>query len=296
MLLYIEKEFAIAFEKVILEIDPFEKPDDDNASHRLLELFKNFTDLQVYSDVQQDEKIQIRLFRMLLNYNAVIRNFDQFQYEISKPISPLQLLAFTMKRNEWADSFVKKGGLYFTVDNYLKEISNMLIFEKSIRFTELKKNFNWTDISYISSLPAERAFVIDNYWIDNKVKREKNLYPLLRVLSRIKTDCFVFEMFMDESKLNLNKQVWSEIEEEIQSFIEEEDMNIDVKFKKYNSKKGSNYNFHDRKLFLKYIKVEVGKGFDLLPYKNDEISDKKIIIRTIFDKDTYDDFRNYYIE
>jgi hypothetical protein len=94
----------------------------------------------------------------------------------------------------------------------------------------------------------------------------------------------------------LNKHIWSEIEEEIQEFIEDQDMNIVVKFKKYNSKKGAKYNFHDRKLFLKYIKVEVGKGFDLLPYKNDEISDKKIIIRTIFDKDTYDDFRNYYIE
>jgi hypothetical protein len=296
MLIYIDKEFAIAFEKVILEIDPFEQPDEDNAAHRILQLFKNFPDLQIYSDAAEHEKKQIRLLRMLLSYNPVIRNFDQFQFEISKSNSPLQLLAFTIKRNEWADAFEQKGGLYFTIDDYLQKISNMLQFEKSIRFMELKKPFNWTDISYISKLPAERAFVIDNYWIDNKIKRQKNLYPLLRMLSKIKTDYFVFEMFMDESKLNLNKHVWSDIEEEIRSFIEEEDLNIEVIFKKYNSKKGSKYNFHDRKLFLKYIKIEVGKGFDLLPYNQDEISDKKIIIRTIFDKDTYDDFRNYYLE
>ncbi len=295
MLLYIEKEFAIAFEKRNSK-SFFEEPEKYNVNYRLFELFRNFTDLEVYSDVKQHEKIQISLFRTLLNYNAVIRNFDQFQFEISKSNSPLQLLAFTIKRNEWADAFEQKSGLYFTIDDYLQKISNMLQFEKSIRFSELKKTFNWTDISYISNLPADRAFVIDNYLISSKIKRDKNLYPLLRLLSKIKTNYFVFELFVDESKLNWNKHVWSDIKEEIQNFIEEEDINIEVRFKIYNSKKGSNYNFHDRKLFLKYIKVEVGNGFDLLPYNQDEKSDKKIIIRTIFDKDTYDDFRNYYIE
>jgi hypothetical protein len=296
MLLYIDKEFALEFEKEMLEMDPFEKPNDNNVAHRLLELFRNFPGLAVYSNVAQEEKNKIRLFRYILNLNAVIRNTDQFRFELDKTITPLHLLAFTAKRHDWAGQFEEKGGLYFSLSDYLSKMSQILGYEKTIRFTELKKPFTWNDIAHISKLPADRAFVIDNYLISNRSKRDKNLKPLLRILSKINANDFVFELFVDEFKLGWNKTDWTNFDNEIQDFKDEEDLDIDVKIKMYNSKNGhSRYNFHDRKLFLKYIKVEVGKGFDLLPYDDTTINDKKVVVGTIFSKDTYDDFRSYYI-
>ena len=297
MILYIDKEFAIAFEKEILAIDPFDNPIEDNAARRLLDLFKNFPDLEIYSDVAQEEKNQIRVFKYLLNLNAVIRNLDQFKFELKKSKLPLQLLAFTVKRYDWAGKFEASGGLYFTIDDYLKKINEILAFEKTIRFVELKKPFSWYDIAYISKLPAERAFVIDNYLISNEKKRKNNLMPLIKILSKINATKFVFELFVDEFKLGWNKTEWGNFEEEINDFKDHEDLDLEVKTYRYSSKDGnSQYDFHDRKLFLKYIKVEVGKGFDLLPYDHKKINDKKVVVGTIFNKDTYDDFRNYYFE
>lgn len=295
MLLYIDKEFAVAFEKEILAIDPFDKPAEDNAVQRLWELFKNYPDLHIYSDVSQEEKAQIRLFKYLLNFNAVIWNFDQFQIELKKTKLPLQLLAFTIKRYDWADKFEASGGLYFTIDDYLRKINEILSFEKTIRFVELKKPFTWYDIAYISKLPAERAFLIDNYLISNEKKRKNNLMPLIKILSKINASKFVIELFVDEFKLGWAKREWEKFEEEIMDFIDHEDLDIEVHPNRYNSMNGnSNYDFHDRKLFLKYIKVEVGKGFDLLPYDHKKFNDKKVVVGTIFNKETYDDFRSYY--
>lgn len=295
MLLYLDKEFAIAFEKEMLAIDPFENPVEDNAARRLFELFKNYPDLEIYSDVTNEEKHHIRVFKYLLNLNAVIRNSDQFKFAIQKSQLPLHLLAFTMKRHDWAKRFEAIGGLFFTIDDYLTKINEILAFEKTFRFVELKKPFTWYDIAYISKLPAKRAFVTDNYLISTKSKREKNLKPLLRILSNVNSSDFVFELFVDEFKLGWNKMEWTNFDNEIQAFKDEEDLDIEVKVKMYSSKNGNTrYNFHDRKLFLKYIKVEVGKGFDLLPYDDTTINDKKVVVGSIFSKDTYDDFRSYY--
>ncbi len=296
MLVYIDKEFAISFDKEFLTIDPFEKPKESNAAHRLFELFGNFPELQVYSDVAQEEKIKIRVFRMILNLNAVIRNTDQFRFELSKTNTPLHLLAFTSRRHDWADLFEEKGGLYFTLSDYLAKTSKILEFEKTIRFKDLKKPFTWSDISYISKLPAERALVTDNYLISNKKKRDENLKPLLRILSKINSPDFIFELFVDEFKLGWNKKDWSDFEQEIEDFKDNEDLDIEVKIQRYSSKNGnSRFDFHDRKLFLRYLKVEVGKGFDLLPYNHSTFNDKKVVVGTVFSKDTYDDFRSYYI-
>lgn len=295
MLLYIDKDFAIAFEKEMLSMDPFDNPVEDNAARRLFELFKNYPDLEIYSDVSQEEKAQIRVFKYLLNLNAVIRNADQFRYELQKSKLPLQLLAFTIKRYDWAEKFEASGGLYFTIDNYLKKINEILAFEKIIRFVEIKKPFTWYDIAFISKLPAERAFLIDNYLISNEKKRKNNLMPLIKILSKINAPKFVFELFVDEFKLGWNKTEWENFEDEINDFKDHEDLDLEVKTTKYSSIGGnSHYDFHDRKLFLKYIKVEVGKGFDLLPYDHNKINDKKVVVGTIFNKDTYDDFRSYY--
>lgn len=295
MILYIDKEFALAFEKEILEIDPFDNPVEDNAARRLLELFKSFPDLEIYSDVAQEEKNQIRVFKYLLNLNAVIRNLDQFQSELSKTNLPLHLLAFTSKRHDWANQFEEKGGLYFTIDNYLQKISNILRFENSIRFKELKKPFTWNDIAYISQLPANKALVTDNYLIISKENRNKNFKPLIRILSRIKSSNLIFELVVNEDKLKWNKKNWDDFYQEVEDFICDEDLELEIKIKRYSIRNtNSRYDFHDRKLFLKYIKVEVGKGFDLLPYDHTKFNDKKIVIGTIFSKDTYDDFRSFY--
>jgi hypothetical protein len=296
MLIYIDKDFAIEFETWLLKGDAFQNPDHYKAHSRLFEMFREYPQLEVYSDATQEEKNGIRLFRYITNLNAFIRTKDQFLFELNKTTRPLHLLAFTSKRHDWADQFEQIGGLYYTGSDYLVKISEIISFEKSIRFTELKKTFAWNDIGYISCLPANKAFITDNYLIISKGKRNANLKPILRILSKIETPNFVFELFVNEDKLGWNKNDWDNFDEEMENFLSEEDLNVEIRIKRYSIRKGnSRYNFHDRKLFLKYIKVEVGKGFDLLPYDQNTISDKKVVVGTIFSKDTYDDFRNYFV-
>ena len=296
MIVYIDRDFALEFEKEMLKMNPFEKPIENNAGNRLFELFRNYPELEVYSDASQEDKQGIRLFQYILNLNAVIRTVDQFLFELGKPNVQKQLLAFTSERHNWSDRFERLGGLYFTTSDYLSKLSEILTYEQSIRFSELKRQFSWNDISYISKLPANRAFLTDNYLISSKEKRESNLKPLIRIVSRISASNFVFELFVNEYLLNWNKAEWEKFDNEIEEFLIKEDLDIEVVIKKYSSKNGrSRFNFHDRKLFLKYIKVDVGKGFDLLPYDQTTINDKKVVVTTIFNKDTYDDFRSYYI-
>lgn len=39
--------------------------------------------------------------------------------------------------------------------------------------------------------------------------------------------------------------------------------------------------------------ITVGKGFDLLPLKKDKEHDFKLTIKTFFEKETYDDIKNF---
>jgi hypothetical protein len=295
MLIFIDREFAIAFEKEMYKRNPFENPDENDVANRLFQLFRKFPELEVYSDATQLDKTQIRLFGYLLNLNAIIRTQEQFIVELKKTEVPLHLLAFTSKRYEWANHFEEIGGLYFTTADYLSKLSDILSYEKSIRFTELKKPFAWNDIAFISNLPANKALITDNYLISSKDKRNKNFKPLLRIFSKINVSNFKLELFVNEDKLSWNKDDWDGFHQETDDFMDDEDLDIDIVIKRYSIRKGnSKYNFHDRKLFLRYLKLEVGKGFDLLPYDSKSINDRKIIIGTIFSKDTYDDFRSYY--
>jgi hypothetical protein len=297
MLIYIDKEFAIEFEKRLLEGNHFQSPNQFKVNSRLFELFREYTELEVYSDVCQEEKFNIRLFKYIFDLNAFIGSVDEFTSQLTNIQKHTHALAFTSKRYEWASLFEESGGLYFTSEDYQQKIFRILGYEKSIRFIDLKQPFSWNDISYISLLPADKAFLTDNYVITSEKKIRKNLVPLMKILNRIEPCNLSLQLFVNKDKFNWNDQDWEDFEIEMNDLIVKEDLAIELKVATYSSKKGQKrYDFHDRKLFLKYIKVEVGKGFDLLPYDQNTISDKKVVVETIFSKDAYDDFRNYYLK
>jgi hypothetical protein len=294
MLIYIDKDFAIEFEKRLLEGNHFQSPNQFKVNSRLFELFREYTDLDVYSDVSQEEKNNFRLFKYISNLNAFIGSEDKFNNELGYLHKHPHALAFTSKRYDWASLFEESGGLYFTLGDYQEKIFRILGFEKSIRFIDLKQPFSWNDINYISLLPADKAFLTDNYVISSEKKIKKNLIPLMKILNRIVTSNLTLQVFVNEDKFDLNIQDWEDFEMEMNDLITDENLEIDFRITTYSSKRGDiRYDFHDRKLFLKYIKVEVGKGFDLLPYDKNTLSDKKVGVYTIFTKEVYDDFRSY---
>jgi hypothetical protein len=295
MLIYIDNDFAKEYETSLLKVDVFDTSNEFEVEVILLKVLKEFPQLEVYSDATTNDKIGNRVFRYISNLNAIIRSKDQFLVEMDKSSNPFQLLAFTSKRHSWSENFEKKGGLYFTLNDYNHKIKEILSYQRSIRFSQLKNKFTWNNISFISKLPADKALIIDNYLISSEKKRRENLNPLLRILSKIKNSNFTVELLINEDKLGWKSNDWKSFDEEIRDFISDEDLNLNIKINRYSIKNGnSRYNFHDRKLFLKYLKIEVGNGFDLLPYDEKTINDKKVVIGTIFDKDTYDDFRSYF--
>jgi hypothetical protein len=297
VVVYIDKGFAIQFYTELLKTYSLDNSRENiESTNRLFDLFSKFPDLEIYSDVSQVEKPEIKLFSFLLNFNAQIRTKEQFLFDLRRPIQHLHLLAFTTMVHEWSEEFENKGGLYFTLDDYFKKINEILSLEKTIRFKDLQKPFSWKDISSVSLLPADRVLLIDNYVISSDSKINNNLFPIIRILSRIKSSAFKLDLFVDENKLGWSKIDWQKFESKIQDFQDDEEIDFDFKVIRYSSKNGRNrYDFHDRRLFLRYIKIEVGKGFDLLPYNHEVINDKKVIVGTIFTKDTYDDFRSYYL-
>ena len=86
---------------------------------------------------------------------------------------------------------------------------------------------------------------------------------------------------------------FSNFENDINEYVDEIDGSFTVKVRQY-SKSKSKYDLHDRRLYMRYAIIEIGKGFDLLPIDSNRVSDRKIQIRSIFTKDTHDDFRVFY--
>ena len=276
--MYIDKDFALDFESNLRSHNPVDYPVENEVNGRLCQIFTKYAGLNIYSDVLFDELKDYYIFRQIGNINTKFSLKDSFISWLSQSNSDIPVLALTGSDNSILDSVRSSNGLVFTSENYISELSKIFNNEKSIRFTELNNRFNWSQLQpYLN-------------W-------QTNLKPLLRSISLNKS-VKKFKVLVNRDEYRQNRRAegpidFSDIENDMEEFIDEIDANLSFQVKQY-SRSNSKYDLHDRRLYMRYAIIEIGKGFDLLPVDVNKFTDRKIQISTIFTKDTHDDFRVFY--
>ena len=297
MFLYIDKDFALDFESNLRSHNPVDYPVENEVNGRLCQIFTKYAGLNIYSDLLFDELKDYYIFRQIGNINTKFSLKDSFISWLSQSNSDIPVLAFTGSDNSILESVRSSNGLVFTSENYISELSKIFNNEKSIRFTELNNRFNWSQLQPYLNWQTSSMVLVDNFILLNEGKISANLKPLLRSISSNKS-VKKFKVLVNRDEYRQNRRAdgpidFSDIENDMEEFIDEIDADLYFQVKQY-SRSNSKYDLHDRRLYMRYAIIEIGKGFDLLPVDVNKFTDRKIQISTIFTKDTYDDFRVFY--
>jgi hypothetical protein len=297
MYLYIDKDFAVEFESNLRFHNPVDYPLEHEVNTRLYQIFTKYAGLSVFTDVLFEERKAYFIFRQIVNLNTKISSKEAFINWLLKPNYDVPILAFTGSDITILENVRSSNGLFFTSKNYIPELSKIFTREKSIRFTELNNNFNWSQLKPYLDWQTSSMVLVDNFILLNEGKISSNLKPLL---SSISSNRFVkkFKVLVNRDEYRQNRRAdgpidFSDVENDIEDFIDVIDSDLSFEIKQYSRSNGK-YDLHDRRLYMRYAIIEIGKGFDLLPVDAKKFTDRKIQISTIFTKDTHDDFRVFF--
>lgn len=285
------------FEYRLKEINPIDHPIESEVSNRLTHIFKKYSEVQFFTDLNFEDFSKFYLLRLAVSFNPRIRSKEEFLNFIIKCSDQTPILVFTGSDESIITIAEKNHGLAFTISNYIERLTAILDKESSIRFAELQNKFNWRDLKKFLGWRTKSMVLVDNYILKDERKINSNLKPLLQtIISNVEVKEFKILVNKDEYKQNPSTDTsinFLSIESSINDYIEDLDGQFSVKIKSY-SKTNSKYDLHDRRLYMRYAIIEIGQGFDLLPIEPNRFYDRKIEIRTVFTKDTYDDFRYLY--
>ena len=297
MYLYIDKDFAVEFESNLRFHNQVDYPVEHDVNSRLCQIFTRYAGLSIYSDVLFEELKTYFVFRQIVNINTKFSSKDSFISWLSKSNNDIPVLALTGSDNSILESVRSSNGLVFTSENYILELSKIFNHEKSIRFTELNNKFSWSQLKPSLNWQTSSMVLVDNFILLNGGKINANLKPLLRSISSNRS-VKKFKVLVNRDEYRQNRRAdcpidFSDVENDMEDFINEIDADLSFEIKQY-SRSNSKYDLHDRRLYMRYAIIEIGKGFDLLPVEANKFTDRKIQISTIFTKDTHDDFRVFY--
>ena len=297
MILYIDKDFIIEFESRLRENNPIDFPVENEVNNRLLQIFAKYAGVQLFTDVHFEELQKYYIFKLAVSVNPQIESKETFLNVLSKCNDQTPILAFTNSDKSIADIVTKFNGLVFTTENYISLLHEIIKKEVSFRFAEMNNQFKWSHLMSYLNWRTKTMILVDNFILLNDGKINANLKPLLKSIAPNK---FVtqFKILVNRDEYRQNRRAdgpidFSNFENDINEFVDDIDGSFSVKVKTY-SKSNSKYDLHDRRLYMRYAIIEIGKGFDLLPIDSNSVSDRKIQIRSIFTKDTHDDFRVFY--
>ena len=300
---------------ILIEQDFFETFMEDyfnqTKSLELETMFTTYTGIKLHTDMSDEYIFSKPILKSLISHNKSLHTKEDF---ISKSqnnkFRNLSLAFCGFKRLEWVETFEKNGGLYFHKNNYKKKISEILQNHNPIYLNKIE-DFKWSDILPFKHLPGKGALIADNYILSDENKMKFNALPIINQI-RINQNRLTVLTTTDTSDSYLNfdlkneqgyKKVTNRVKDEIiqkqhlinkQIEISSDNLNVQViPFFKKDLKRLHNFDLHDRRLITKYGVITVGKGFDLLPLKNDKELDFKLTIKTFFEKETYDDINNF---
>ena len=276
-------------------------------------LFTSYTGLTVYTDMDDQYIFNSPFMKMILNHNKSFNSKTSFISKIkSSNIQTCSIALCGKTKQDWVESFVSIGGLYFNSLSYKEEIKMIIQNHKTI-YVNQTPNFEWSDILPLSNLPSKNALISDNYILSDDKKIQYNAFPLIKEIAKDKASLTILTCTNSNNrKIDIKKQGgYFKAQKKMMRLISDEIKNNQRQINNYKSKENISLNIqivpffkgilksmhkfdlHDRRLISNYAIITVGKGFDLLPIKTSVKNDYKLTVRTIFDKECYDDVKNF---
>ena len=274
-------------------------------------LFRTFAGLKIHTDMADDYILNNPILKILRSHNKSLYSKEDFISKSNSGKFRGLSMAFSSRENQnWRSEFELNGGLYFHKNTYKEKIEEIVQNHQTIYLNKVE-NFNWSNIFPFKHLHSKGALIADNYILADENKMNFNALPIINQI-RINQSRLTVLTTTDTSdsyipykmrRPNVFAKVISKVKDEIsqkQDLIQKriknktDDFSVQViPFFKKDLKFLHNFDLHDRRLMTKYAVITVGKGFDLLPLKHDKEHDYKLVVKSFFDKETYDDINNF---
>jgi len=300
---------------ILIEQDFFEVFMEDyfnqTKSLELETMFTTYTGIKLHTDMSDEYIFSKPILKSLISHNKSLHTKEGFISKSQNNEFKYLSLAFCgSKESDWVDEFEKNGGLYFHRDNYKIKISDILQNHDTIYLNKVD-DFKWSDILPFKNLPGRGALIADNYILADEYKMKHNALPIIKELGKKLEQITILtctnsntkrvntENGFEQAQKQLRRSITDEIESNqarINNYKSKENIDIRVQvlpFYKGILHKDHKFDLHDRRLMTRYSVVTVGKGFDLLPLNRKEVNDYKVTVRTLFDKEAYDDIKNF---
>lgn len=199
-------------------------------------------------------------------------------------------LVFSENEKDWFEGAENKGVLCFSFDDYEKKIKNIVEnYHYSIDLND--RNFNWTVVNVLPNL--NRILINDGYILTdvNNQKIDENLIPLLNRFLIKQNHEYNVEIYANDFRMHTDDgEVVKEKVKERKRLLDSSFANLEVKFKIINNSLKGGYDFHDRWIYTNFQHLYSGRGFNLIPRKNNTAT--LFYSKTIFDLSAYKIHKN----
>jgi hypothetical protein len=274
----------VYIEKVVLDklnID-FVKENLSLGQLKLKDILYSYNDIIFYTDftfdaVQfQNYKTENKLFTKIIERNIITSlPFDKFMNTVKFK----QTITIVLQENLiYGDEVERKGGLYFSYDDYEQKIETILThFHKRI---DLSKKFEgWHKVFTSNRLKLNEIIINDNYLLDTLSNIEVYLKPLVKAVKKqsLLDRIVFFTDFLNKSNFEKEKK-----EVELKTTFKS---GVKIIHNNFN-----NISNHDRVLYTNFLMIDCPIGFNQVH----KISNSVITIYTVFDKFTYERRRKHY--
>lgn len=283
MELYIEKEFLDNF---------YIEYCDSYVQKKMKSIFIEYGSKSIFMDfsapnIEDFEKLQLEneYFALMCSANIPPIPVESIKKHLFEKSNLNQTMVFMDKSQDWFDEAEKKGVLCFSFENYESKIENI---EKQCNVKiDLSEGFKgWSQLNFIKLLPSNEIIVADNYILSDNQKIDDNIIPFLE---NIINDSTSINVNLLTKNFQVRQNTPEKVKEKVIS-IHEKLKRIfaskPIKFKITSTDKSSGYKIeiHDRRVLSNFYIIECGKGFNLMPHKE---NDSVLTSETIFDKFTY---------
>lgn len=254
--------------------------DERKPTHQVfLNFGRQFCDIKWHFDFSISTQQEFSFFKEEYPYFVDLNYLDnqKVDFFINNRIE-YPFFIFTKEDKEWFHDAEQKGFFCVSWNNYDTKIESLLNIDFQIDLSQEEK-FSWKWFKRFNHIPCTQIIVNDNYILTNTYnqKIEQNIISF-------------FNRLIGE---------WKNIE--IQIFTKKEKMSDEFEKQMKNHQKLKNIpyiiidngsKFHDRYVYSNYFYITCGKGFNLIPHKQED-NNSDICTKSILDYYVYRKMSNH---